>query len=106
MAKQYTRLQNKTIFINPRTGEPYTGDQAVRKAFKRICQKAEVRYRYPYQMRHTYASSSLMAGEDLGFISKQLGHKSVEFTMRTYIKYIPANNKEAGNKFEEYIKQR
>ena len=70
MAKQFTCLQNKTIFINPRTGEPYTGDQAVRKAFKRICQKAGVRYRYPYQMRHTYASSSLMAGEDLGLYIK------------------------------------
>lgn len=62
--KAHTLLKGREIFQNPRTGERWTGDMVIRqRMWKRILKKAKVRYRYPYQMRHTYASMMLMAGE-------------------------------------------
>ena len=57
-------------------------------------------------MRHTYASTSLMAGEAAGFISSQLGHKTIDFTLKTYVKYIADNNPGAGDKFEKMMQQK
>lgn len=104
-AKQLTRLQNQAVFMNPRTDKPFTGDQMVRRLFKRTCKKAGVRYRHPYQMRHSYASTSLMSGESPSFISAQLGHKTIDFTLKTYTRYIADNDPSAGSKFEEFMRQ-
>ncbi len=46
-----------------------------------------IRYRRPYNMRHTYATALLMADMNHSFCAKQLGH-SVEMFQRTYTKWI------------------
>jgi integrase len=46
-----------------------------------------MRYRPPYNTRHTYATMMLMAGMTPAFCAKQLGH-SVEMFLRTYAKWI------------------
>jgi integrase len=46
-----------------------------------------IRYRSPYETRHTYATMMLMAGMTPAFCAKQLGH-SVEMFLRTYSKWI------------------
>jgi integrase len=61
-------------------------------------------YRYPYQMRHTYASTALQEGEDLGYISDQLGHIDKSFTLRTYTRFIKGNNSDRGKKLEDAFK--
>lgn len=35
-------------------------------------------------LRHTFATLALLAGEDLYYVSKQLGHKTMELTQNTY----------------------
>lgn len=45
--------------------------------------KAKVRYRPPKQTRHTYASIMCMAGENLMWIAKQMGHKD----FKTFLEY-------------------
>jgi integrase len=46
-----------------------------------------IRYRRPYNMRHTYATLMLMAGANHSWCAKQLGH-SVDQFQRTYTKWI------------------
>lgn len=46
-----------------------------------------IRYRRPYNMRHTYATAMLMAGMTPAFCAKQLGH-SVEVFLNTYSKWM------------------
>jgi integrase len=46
-----------------------------------------MRYRPPYNTRHTYATMKLMAGVTPAFRAKQLVH-SVEMFLRTYAKWI------------------
>lgn len=85
------------VFLNPRTGEPWTGDQAIRKTlWAHALKRAGVRYRRPYQTRHTYASMMVSAGEPLAWISKQMGHTSVVTTARIYASWIPVTNSQAG----------
>ena len=90
------------MFHNPRTDCQWEGDQAIRKTlWTHALKKAGVRYRKPYQTRHTYASMMLSSGEPLAWVSKQLGHSNVLQTARAYATWIPDSQPEAGNKAVE-----
>ncbi|MCK4783805.1 MAG: DUF3596 domain-containing protein [Desulfobacteraceae bacterium] len=97
--KQYTFLSGNEIFQNPQTNMAWIGDQAIRKTmWQHVLRKAGVRYRYPYQCRHTYATMLLMAGESPMWVATQIGHKDWSFTVKTYSRYIPDDNPTAGDK--------
>jgi integrase len=93
--KKYTFLADKEVFNNPRSNERWTGDQQIRKRmWQPALKKAGVRYRYPYQCRHTFASTRLMKAISLGeimFVSKCLGHRDWAFTAKTYTRFIDDN---------------
>lgn len=96
--KQYTLLKAGKIFNNPNTGKPWSGDQVIRKSlWLPLLKRAGVRYRNPYQTRHTYASMMLSAGEPLAWVSSQMGHSSVLITAQTYAKWI-SNDDHQGSK--------
>jgi integrase len=100
--KSFTFLQDGKVFMNPRTGEPWTGDQAIRKTlWIPALKKAGIRYRRPYITRHSYASMMLSAGEPLAWVSKQLGHSNVLMTAKVYATWIPDSQPEAGLKAVE-----
>ena len=64
--KQYTYLEGKQVFHNPRTGNAWeTSQQLRRTAWALLLKRAGVRYRNPYQTRHTYASMILSKGESV-----------------------------------------
>ncbi|MGN8554765.1 UNVERIFIED_CONTAM: tyrosine-type recombinase/integrase, partial [Microbacterium sp. SLM126] len=46
--KAFTLLQGGAVFMNPRTGKAWTGDQVLWAAWGRAIRKAKVRYRRPY----------------------------------------------------------
>lgn len=101
--KQYTLLQGGKIFHNPITGKNWTGDQQIRKSFWiPLLKKAKVRYRNPYQTRHTYASMMLSAGENPAWVSSQMGHSSIMITLRTYARWISNNNQQGGRALDMF----
>ena len=52
--KAHTYLKGKEVFQNPQTLERWAGDQPIRKTlWQWALKRANVRYRYPYQTRHT-----------------------------------------------------
>ncbi len=99
--KNHTLLAGVQIFNNPNTLEPWNGDGAIREHFKVICKKAKVRYRRPYQLRHSYATMMLMAGEPVRWLSKQMGHSTPMQTMNVYAKWIDEDSPDAGSKAVE-----
>lgn len=76
------------IFPDPRTGERWTDDEPPRELYWRPCLKRiGMRYRSPYETRHTYATMMLMAGVAPAFAARQMGH-SVETFLRKYARWI------------------
>jgi len=96
--KCYTRLKNQEVFQYPRTEARWTGDQAIRRTlWIPALKKAGVKYRNPYQTRHTYASMMLSAGENIMWVSKQMGHKDSTITAKTYARFLERSDDDAGN---------
>ena len=86
------------VFLNPNTGRNWYEDRALARAFRKACEAAGVRYRYPYQLRHTFASWALSSGENPLWVAKHMGHRDVQMVLRVYGRYIPQMNPEAGQK--------
>ncbi len=100
--KQFTLLKNVEIFQNPRTGERWEGDQAFRLGvWTGALKRAKVRYRRPYQTRHTYASMMLTAGESITWLAAQMGHSDWGMLRKTYARFIKDSIPDAGEKAVE-----
>lgn len=95
--KQYTFLQNGRVFYNPQTNKAWETSQQIRRTqWMHILKKTGVRYRNTYQTRHTYASMMLSQGENIMWVSKQLGHVDVEMVIKTYGRWIPDQAAQSG----------
>ncbi len=82
------------VFPDPRTGEMFTDDEPPRELFWRPCLKRlGIRYRSPYETRHTFATMMLMAGMTPAFCARQMGH-SVQQFLDTYSKWIDGGRNE------------
>lgn len=93
--KQHTYLACDLVFQDPRYETPWVDERAFRRSFwTPTLKQLGIRYRRPYNMRHSYATIMLMAGMNHSFCAKQLGH-SVEMFQRTYSKWIDGQQDDA-----------
>lgn len=51
-------------------------------------------------LRHTHASHLLASGEDITYVSKRLGHSSIQITFEKYLHFIPFEKREALKELE------
>lgn len=87
--KQFTSMKSEFIFSDPKTGEPWANADAIRKkAWVPTIKKAGVRYRNPYQTRHTFATRHISQGVNLFWLAGQMGHKGPEMLFRHYGSYL------------------
>ncbi|WP_249186832.1 site-specific integrase [Pseudomonas sp. KB-10] len=97
--KAHTFLAGKEVFQNPRTLERWKGDQPIRKTmWAHAVRKSGVRYRRPYQTRHTFASMMLSAGEHPMWVAGQMGHSDWTMIARVYGRWMPSADDSAGSK--------
>ena len=94
--REHTQLARKQVFLNPETRTAWASDKVFRKVWTAAVAAAEVRYRFPRQLRHTFASWALGAGENPLWVSRVMGHTDPAFTMRVYSRYLPAMFPDAG----------
>lgn len=100
--KAHTYLKGKEVFQNPQTLERWAGDQPIRKTlWQWALKRAGVRYRYPYQTRHTYASMMLSSGEHPMWVAQQMGHSDWSMIIRRYGRWMPDADTNAGSRAEE-----
>jgi integrase len=92
----HTRLIGREVFLDPRTQQPWIGDKPVRVLWQAALAAAGVRYRFPRQCRHTFASWMLSAGESPLWVARQLGHADWSMIVKVYGRWIPAVDPEAG----------
>ncbi|MBL5932264.1 site-specific integrase [Lelliottia amnigena] len=87
--KAFTFMKNATIFEDPKTQKPWANADAIRKkAWVPTLRKAGIRYRNPYQTRHTFATRQISQGVNLFWLAGQMGHKGPEMLFRHYGTYL------------------
>jgi integrase len=94
------------VWRNPNTGVRWHEDRALARAFRRDCKAAGVRYRYPYQLRHTYATWALSSGENPSWIARQMGHSDTMMLFRVYGKWMPSLDPKAGSRMVDAVKSK
>lgn len=86
--KAHTYLKGQEVFQDPRHSEGWDTEANFRKVFWTPLLKAlGIRYRRPYQCRHTYATAMLHAKMNPAMCAKQLGH-DVKVFLDIYAKWI------------------
>ena len=87
--KKHTLLkEGGWIFHDPRYDAPWADERAFRRSYwTPTLRTLGIRYRPPYNTRHTYATMLLMSGATPAYAARQLGH-SVEMFLKTYAKWI------------------
>lgn len=59
------------------------------KVWEPLLRRLGVRYRPPYQMRHTFATLAISAGENINWVTRMLGHQSPVVTLEKYNRFVP-----------------
>ncbi|MGI5850114.1 MAG: tyrosine-type recombinase/integrase [Christensenellales bacterium] len=75
----------------------------VYKTFKRIMKKLGLPETRLHDLRHTYATAALQAGDDAKTVQETLGHFSVSFTLDTYGHVTERMKAESANRMERFI---
>lgn len=91
--RAHTFLQGEHVFHDPKTDAPwkYATITDVRSYWASTLKKLGIRYRRPYNTRHTFASLGLMSGANPAFLAKQLGHSQQMF-FSVYADWIDGND--------------
>lgn len=96
-----TGMINKWVFLNIRQNQ--WNQTTFRDAFKYYLRLAGLKVRPPKQMRHTFATLHIGAGESITWVSETLGHSSVEITLKRYNRFIPNLTRQDGSAFEKAL---
>jgi integrase len=96
--KPHTFLKgpDATIFMNPRTGRPWTNDEYQRITyFHPALKRLGIRSRDAYQTRHTFATLALMSEETVNaaYVAEQMGHTSTRMFFKVYSRWIHGADK-------------
>jgi integrase len=59
------------------------------KVWKPRLKRRGIRYRPPYQMRHTFATLAISMGENINWVARMPGHKSPIITLERYNRLGP-----------------
>tara|TARA_R110002049_G_scaffold148242_2_gene311176 strand:+ start:32959 stop:34131 length:1173 start_codon:yes stop_codon:yes gene_type:complete len=104
--KSHSFLRGEEIFINPNTNTPYITNKAIREVWNFCLKKLGVRHRVSYQTRHTFCTMNLMAGANVMWVSKQMGHSNTQMTLIRYSAWIEQSDKASEtNKLDAFVKQ-
>lgn len=82
------------LFVNER-GNPLDRNNWQRRVFNKALEKAELRKIRVHDLRHTYSSQLIQAGESLAYIKDPLGHHSIKVTVDIYGHLAPEGNEAA-----------
>lgn len=89
-----TGLKGGLIFLNPTTGCQFENDKTAWRPWHRAVMLSGVRYRKPYNTRHTFATLNLMAGANPMWVARQLGHTSMKMLLENYSRWIDLADKQ------------
>lgn len=88
------------VFVNEK-GTPLDSSHWRSRVFNKALEKAGLRKVRVHDVRHSYASLLIQAGESLAYIRDQLGHHSIKVTVDIYGHLAPEGNKSAVDRLDD-----
>ncbi len=64
------------------------------RVFNKVLSSAKIRKVRIHDLRHTFASLLIQAGESLAYIRDQMGHHNIQVTVDIYGHLVPGGNKD------------
>jgi hypothetical protein len=94
------------LFFPSRTGAPRIPENLRKRVWAPAPVKAGVRHVRIHSLRHFYASALIALGENIKYISSQLGHASVQITVDRCGHLFPDERRAAAGRFEQRLSSR
>lgn len=89
------------LFPTP-TGLPQSSKSQFYKVWHRTCDAAGLSGLDPHDMRHTFATWSLVAGETPMWVANQMGHEKPSMTLDTYSHLLPDEETTGVSRLQEW----
>lgn len=99
---QVTKNKSKFVFCKA-DGKHFNYQTISRVIWEPMLKRLNLKYRNPYQTRHTFATLLLAAGESPEWIAQQMGHSTTTMLFRVYSRYVPNLTRQDGSAFDRYI---
>jgi integrase len=96
--KAKTFFKGAYVFTS-REGTPLDVDNLRNRVWYPTLQRAGLRERTMYQIRHTFATLMLSSGENPNWVAQMMGHSSTEMLFKRYNKFIPNVTRRDGSAF-------
>jgi integrase len=93
--KSLSWLLGDLVFVDGKQ-QPVNYELFRMKVWESVLKRLGIRYRPPYQMRHTFATLAISAGENINWVARMLGHKSPVVTLEKYNRFVPNLTREDG----------
>ncbi|MDV3502529.1 Arm DNA-binding domain-containing protein [Marinobacter sp. M-5] len=104
--KKHSLLRGEEIFINPNVGTPLITNKPIRMIWNRCLRSLGLRHRVSYQTRHTFCTLNLIAGANVMWVSKQMGHSTTQMTLTRYSKWVEMSNQaKESSKLDAFVRQ-
>ncbi|MFK0571203.1 tyrosine-type recombinase/integrase [Endozoicomonas sp.] len=92
--KEITYGASDYVFIDPLNKGPWGDSAKIRKRiWIPLIKRTGLKYRNPYQTRHSYACLMIKNNENVFWIADQMGHTGIEMINRHYGKFIHDKDK-------------
>ncbi len=90
-------------WVFPALGDPSKplNAKSLQNAWTRLLTRAGLRHVRIHDLRHSYASSQLQAGESIQYVKQQLRHSTIKLTVDLYGHLIPGKGRAAVARLEE-----
>ena len=85
------------------SGGPLDPDNLRHRVWAPALAKAKLRHVRIHSLRHTFASMLIAQGENVKYISSQLGHASVQITLDRYGHLFPDEKRTSATRFEAQL---
>jgi integrase len=96
--REATMLRGAWVFLSPK-GRPLDGNSLTSWWGRSVMKDYPGKRRNLYQLRHTFASMMIAAGEDVAWVAKIMGHVTPQITYNYYVRFIEGQDVTHGEKF-------
>lgn len=101
--KQFNPKPSDLVFAMSGGINPVHPGNFLRRVWKPLLASLGLKYRKPYQTRHTAATLWLAAGENPNWIANQMGHSTTIMLFSVYARYVPNLTHQDGSAMDRLL---